>query len=29
MRDLYFEGTDRYHLEPELKAVVNIALSME
>lgn len=24
-----FEGTDRYYLDPELKAVVNIALAME
>lgn len=29
MPSLYFEGTDKYYLEPELKAVVNMALAME
>lgn len=25
----HFEGTDQYYLDPELKAIVNIALTME
>jgi MoxR-like ATPase len=27
--DMRFEGSDKYYLEPELKAIVNIALEME
>ncbi len=29
MIDYRFEGTDKYYLDPELKAIVNIALEME
>lgn len=29
MNTLHFEGTDQYYLDPELKAIVNIALTME
>ena len=28
-RDLKFEGTERYYLDPELQSIVNIALVME
>ena len=27
--DIRFEGTDQYYLDPELRAIVNIALAME
>jgi len=29
MAPVQFEGTDRYHLDPELRSIVNIALAME
>ena len=29
MNEYRFEGTDKYYLDPELKAIVNIALAME
>ena len=28
-KDLSFEGTERYYLDPELQSIVNIALVME
>ena len=29
MSDLRFEGTEKYYLDPELKTIVNMALTME